>query len=181
MPASPRLRTRQIEFLEPDQVRARNPAVRGETLGALSLQPRTRWSNPGSYSAPSGTYLATTAEERYRFHAGRRVVATESPGTGGLRRGPAGRLTFAVVATGAAFDDLPAARGVAARLRRVRLQMFETAPHPVTLTTSLADADSLRYYPAYESAPLAELGAAAARSRPSTICSSSWCSVPTAG
>ena len=44
------------------------------------------------------------------------------------------------------------------RLRRVRLQMLQTAPFPTTLTTSLADSDSLRYYPAYEAAPLAELG-----------------------
>ena len=43
-------------------------------------------------------------------------------------------------------------------MRRVRLQMLQTAPYAPTLTTSLADADTLRYYPAYESAPLAELG-----------------------
>ena len=36
--------------------------------------------------------------------------------------------------------------------------MLETAPFAATLTTSLADADTLRYYPAYESAPLAQLG-----------------------
>ncbi len=31
----PEAAARQIEFLEPDEVRARNPAVGGETLGAL--------------------------------------------------------------------------------------------------------------------------------------------------
>ena len=36
--------------------------------------------------------------------------------------------------------------------------MLQTAPYAPTLTTSLADADTLRYYPAYESAPLAQLG-----------------------
>jgi glycine/D-amino acid oxidase-like deaminating enzyme len=36
--------------------------------------------------------------------------------------------------------------------------MFETDPHPGQLTTALADADSLRYYPAYEHAPRHELG-----------------------
>ena len=36
--------------------------------------------------------------------------------------------------------------------------MLETAPFASTLTTSLADADSLRYYPAYESAGLERLG-----------------------
>ena len=63
-----------------------------------------------------------------------------------------------VVATGAAYDHLPGAAPLAARLRRVRLQMLETAPFATTVTTSLADADTLRYYPAYESAPLAQLG-----------------------
>ncbi len=63
-----------------------------------------------------------------------------------------------MLATGAAYDHLPGSRAVAARLRRVRLQMLETAPYASTLTTSLADADTLRYYPAYESAPLGRLG-----------------------
>ena len=63
-----------------------------------------------------------------------------------------------VLATGAAYDQLPGSRALAARLRRVRLQMLQTAPYAPTLTTSLADADTLRYYPAYESAPLARLG-----------------------
>jgi glycine/D-amino acid oxidase-like deaminating enzyme len=43
-------------------------------------------------------------------------------------------------------------------MQRVRLQMLETAPFPSRLTTSLADADTLRYYPAYEVVPLAGLG-----------------------
>lgn len=37
-----------------------------------------------------------------------------------------------------------------ARTRRVRLQMLETAPYQGRLTTSLADADSMRYYPAFD-------------------------------
>ncbi len=63
-----------------------------------------------------------------------------------------------VLATGAAYDHLPGTEAVAARLRRVRLQMVQTAPFAPTLTTSLADADSLRYYPAYEAAGLERLG-----------------------
>jgi glycine/D-amino acid oxidase-like deaminating enzyme len=35
-------------------------------------------------------------------------------------------------------------------VRRVRLQMMQTAPFARRLTTSVADADSLRYYPAYD-------------------------------
>ncbi len=63
-----------------------------------------------------------------------------------------------VIATGAAYDHLAAAAPLAARLRRVRLQMFETAPFRGHVATSVADADSLRYYPAYEPAPRHELG-----------------------
>jgi len=37
-----------------------------------------------------------------------------------------------------------------APLRRVRLQMFETEPLGEVMTTSLADGDSLRYYPAFD-------------------------------
>ena len=63
-----------------------------------------------------------------------------------------------VLATGAAYDHLPGSDALTTRLRRVRLQMLQTAPFPMTLTTSLADSDSLRYYPAYEPAPLGQLG-----------------------
>ena len=58
-----------------------------------------------------------------------------------------------VLCTGAAFT------GVAGRyqpflardgVRRVRLQMMQTAPLAERLTTAVADGDSLRYYPAYD-------------------------------
>ena len=35
-------------------------------------------------------------------------------------------------------------------MRRVRLQMMQTAPLAERVTTALADGDSLRYYPAYD-------------------------------
>lgn len=40
-----------------------------------------------------------------------------------------------------------------APLRRVRLQMLETGPFDKSVGAALADADSLRYYPAYAGAP----------------------------
>jgi glycine/D-amino acid oxidase-like deaminating enzyme len=39
---------------------------------------------------------------------------------------------------------------VASPVRRVRLQMMQTAPMAERITTALADGDSLRYYPAYD-------------------------------
>ena len=63
-----------------------------------------------------------------------------------------------MVATGAAYDHLPGTEDVGIRLRRVRLQMLETGPFAPRVTTALADADTLRYYPAYDVAPLELLG-----------------------
>ena len=102
-------------------------------------------------------HLRATAGERYRFHAGTRIVGA-GPRSLVDAAGTRWEGDLAVVATGVAFDHLPGSAGVASKLRRVRLQMFETAPFAARLTTSLADADSMRYYPAYEVAPLDDLG-----------------------
>ena len=147
---------RGISFLEPREVRERNPAVAGAVAGALYctrdavVEPRL------ALGALRAHLDATAGRDRYRFHPGHRVVAAEASAvvdsTGRRWEGDP-----VVVATGAAYDHLPAAGAPAARLRRVRLQMLETAPFGPRLTTSLADADTLRYYPAYEVAPLSQL------------------------
>jgi hypothetical protein len=64
--------------------------------------------------------------------------------------------------TGVAGPHLASSRALAKDsggrgLRRVRLQMLQTAPFPGTLTTSVADGDSLRYYPAYDVPALSAL------------------------
>jgi FAD dependent oxidoreductase TIGR03364 len=149
---------RSIVFLEPAEVRGCNPAVAGDVTGALFcaldavVEPRL---------APHALreHLCIHASDRYRFYPGRRVADT-APGAVLDTRGGRWEGDLVVVATGAAYDHLPAAAAapLASRLRRVRLQMFETDPYPQPLTTSLADGDSLRYYPAYERAPRHELG-----------------------
>jgi FAD dependent oxidoreductase TIGR03364 len=147
---------RAVSFLEPDQVRACNPAVAGDVAGALHcradgvVEPRKA---PGALRE----HLAQRAPERYRFHPCRRVNAVETHGVRDTT-GTQWSGDLVVVATGAAYDHLPATAAFASQLRRVRLQMFETAPYHRALTTSLADADSLRYYPAYEATGLGALG-----------------------
>ena len=65
-----------------------------------------------------------------------------------------------------------------AGLRRVRLQMLQTQPFPGRLTTSVADGDSLRYYPAYDVPSLASLPPQAeVAARTGRSCS--WCSAST--
>ena len=60
------------------------------------------------------------------------------------------RADMVVVATGDAYDGVAARHLSAAPLRRCRLQMCQTEPFPHTLATSIADGDSLRYYPAFD-------------------------------
>jgi FAD dependent oxidoreductase TIGR03364 len=147
---------RSISFLEPDAVRACNPAVQGEVTGALHCT-EDAVVEPRLALGALRDHLAATHGDRYRFHPRCRIAAT-APYAVVDTTGARWEADVVVLATGAAYDHLPGSEAVAARLRRVRLQMLQTAPFAPRLTTSLADADSLRYYPAYESAPLAALG-----------------------
>jgi FAD dependent oxidoreductase TIGR03364 len=147
---------RCIRFLEPADVRACNGAVSGEVTGALHCE-LDAVVEPRLAAAALRAHLAARAPGRYRFHPARRVTET-APRAVIDTAGTRWEGDLVVIATGAAYDHLAAAAPLAARLRRVRLQMFETDPFPGRLTTSVADADSLRYYPAYEPAPRHELG-----------------------
>ena len=147
---------RSISFLEPDDVRACNPAVRGDIEGALHCT-EDAVVEPRLALGALREHMETTYGDRYRFHPRCRVVRA-GPRALVDTTGARWEGDLVVLATGAAYDHFPGVQELAARLRRVRLQMLQTAPFATKLTTSLADSDSLRYYPAYESAPLGQLG-----------------------
>jgi FAD dependent oxidoreductase TIGR03364 len=149
---------RAITFVGPDEVRARNPALGGPCDGALHcavdavVEPRQVL---GALRDHLAGHPATAA--RYRYHPRHRVVAVE-PGAVRDSRGQQWSGDCVVMATGAAYDQLPEFGDAAAGLRRVRLQMCETAPLGARLTTAVADADTMRYYPAYDVVSLEGLG-----------------------
>ncbi|MFC8516732.1 TIGR03364 family FAD-dependent oxidoreductase [Streptomyces sp. NPDC057257] len=143
------------KLLTPGEARALNPALRGGFDAALycerdaAVEPRT-------------AQLALRAEllksPNYSFLPGREV--REVVGAGAVRddHGDVHGADAVLLCTGAwlgglvrelAGPDLP--------VRRVRLQMMQTDPLGEPLTTSVADADSFRYYPAYASPALDEL------------------------
>jgi FAD dependent oxidoreductase TIGR03364 len=146
--------SRSVTFLEPEEVAAQNPAVTGEVTGGLycmldaMVEPRRALGALRKYLDEANNY---------EFHPGRRIVDLAEQAVIDST-GQRWDADFVVVATGAAYDDLPGTEHLARRLRRVRLQMLETAPYEHQLTTSLADGDSLRYYPAYEGVSLDPLG-----------------------
>ncbi len=138
---------RGIRIVERDEARRINPAVGGAPLAALhcSLDAKVE---PRACLPAVRAWLAEGHPGRFRYEAGRPVTSI-SAGTVEDATGEVHRGDLVVVCPGAWVDG-PVAELVAGRpLRRVRLQMLQTAPPPVPLTTMLADADSLRYYPAF--------------------------------
>ena len=147
--ALPDAKERDFELLGPDGVRAVNPALRGEFLGGLFcrldaiVEPRT--------ALPA--LRAALAGPGYQWLPGREAVKVAANGvrdhTGRWHRGD-----LVVLCTGANFTGVAgrhlAGSGALTSLRRVRLQMLQTEPFAAQLTTSVADGDSLRYYPAYD-------------------------------
>jgi len=145
----PDAKERDFDLLDPDGVRAVNPALRGEFRGGLFcrldaiVEPRV--------ALPA--LRASLTGPEYEWLPGREAVEVAAHGvrdhTGRWHRGD-----LVVLCTGANFTGVAGRHlegsGALAGLRRVRLQMLQTAPFPGHLTTSVADGDSLRYYPAYE-------------------------------
>ena len=148
--ALPDTSRRGFELLDPGGVREVNPALRGELAGGLLcradaiVEPRQVLPALRGYLAGDG--------DGYQWRPGREVTEI-APNAVRDHTGAWHRCDLVVLCTGAAFT------GVAGRyqpflardgVRRVRLQMMQTAPLAERLTTAVADGDSLRYYPAYD-------------------------------
>ena len=161
--ALPDAKQREFELLSPDEVRSVNPALRGEFLGGLRCRadaiveprvalPALRASLAGpSYDWLPGLEAVEVAPHGVRdqhgtWHRGDLVVLCTGANFTGLA-GPHLAATGALASASAAGGE---AAAEPTGLRRVRLQMLQTLPFDGKLTTSLADGDSLRYYPAYD-------------------------------
>jgi FAD dependent oxidoreductase TIGR03364 len=145
--ARPDAAARGYKLLTAGEARAVNPALRGGFDAALwcerdaAVEPRT---------AQLALKQALLSSGRYTYLGGREVREVVGPASVRDDHGDVHTGDAVVLATGAwlgglvrelAGPDLP--------VRRVRLQMMQTDPLGATLTTSVADADSFRYYPAY--------------------------------
>jgi FAD dependent oxidoreductase TIGR03364 len=136
---------RGLRLLDPAEVQAVNPAVRGTVLGAM-LCTRDAVVEPGSVLPALRRAMADRGG--YCYAGGRTAVAAE-PGLVRDHTGQEWRSDVTILCPGAAHTGVAAPWLAAAPLRRCRLQMMQTEPLAERLTTSLADGDSLRYYPAF--------------------------------
>jgi FAD dependent oxidoreductase TIGR03364 len=145
---------RATTYVSPDEIVALNPGVQGDVAGGLYCT-RDAVVEPRFALEALRSYLA--ARDSYTYHPGRRIISLSTHAVTDVS-GMRWEADVVFVTTGAACNELAGTEDVASRLRRVRLQMMETAPFAGVLTTALADADTLRYYPAYEVVPLDALG-----------------------
>lgn len=151
----PDAKQREFKLLSASEVRAVNPALQGDFLGGLYcradaiVEPRLALpALRASLAGPGYTWLPGLEAVEVAANGVRDVHGT-------WHRGDLVVLCTGANFTGLAGPHLTATRALAkdaggAGLRRVRLQMLQTAPLPGPLTTSVADGDSLRYYPAFE-------------------------------
>jgi FAD dependent oxidoreductase TIGR03364 len=144
--AGPDAAARGVEVVSHGDARRLNPALGGRFLAAL-------WCRHDAVVEPGAVLGAVRghleSQGSYLFVPGRTVVdvsgAAAVDATGTRYDGD-----LVIVCPGAEHGLLGAATLAAAPVRRCRLQMMETAPADFALTTAIADADSLRYYPAFD-------------------------------
>ncbi|MFI6334788.1 TIGR03364 family FAD-dependent oxidoreductase [Streptomyces sp. NPDC050535] len=153
--ARPDAAARGYKLLTAGEARAVNPALRGTYDAALycerdaAVEPRV---------AQLALREALLESPRYTFLPGREV--RDVVGEHAVRddHGDVHRGDVVVLCTGAWLGGLVRElAGPELPVRRVRLQMMQTEPLGEPLTTSVADADSFRYYPAYRGEALDRL------------------------
>jgi len=144
---------RGFELLDPAGVRAVNPTVRGDVIGGLLCR-RDAVVEPGLVLGALRATLEATG--RYTWHPCRQVVDVDTGPNGTAvavdHLGNRHEGDLVVLCIGDRLSGLGGRVGATlaeAPLRRCRLQMMQTAPFAEHLTTAVADADSMRYYPAF--------------------------------
>ncbi|MEV2219684.1 TIGR03364 family FAD-dependent oxidoreductase [Nocardia vinacea] len=157
--ARPDAGARGFELREPEQVRAINPALRGKFLAGLHCSTDAAVESRQVLPALRA-YM--TASDRYTFHASteaRQVTDTGSGATVLDDQGHSFEADLVLVCPGAAHTGLTRELVGTIPVRRVRLQMMQTAPLGEPLTTAIADGDSFRYYPGFAGPELDVLNA----------------------
>lgn len=144
---------RGFAVLEPDRARALNPALRGEFLAALHCSRDAAVESRQAMPAIRA-HLADTG--RYTFRPGTEARSV-SGGTVRDDRGGRHDGDVVLICAGAAHGGLVAELAGDLPVRRVRLQMMQTAPLGEPLPTAIADGDSLRYYPGFAGTALEAL------------------------
>lgn len=170
--AAPEGADRGVALLDAAEARRANPALRGPFLAALwcsrdaAVESRVALPALRAHLAPTGRYRFLAGREARRVDTGPHGV-TVLDHSGARHHGDLAVLCPGATLTGLAAELVAERTGAQANeptgglpVRRVRLQMMQTAPLGEPLPTAIADGDSLRYYPAFAGPALDALRAA---------------------
>lgn len=151
--AMPDAGQRGYELIDAAGARELNPALRGEFAGGLLCR-RDAIVEPRQVPGALRDHLLATGGQNtgYTWLPGSQAVEV-APRAVRDHTGAWHRADLVVLCTGAAHTGVAGphlAGWDRPPVRRVRLQMMQTVPFAGRLTTSVADGDSLRYYPAYD-------------------------------
>ena len=144
-------------LLDESEAKSLNPALRGNFKAALycsldaSVEPSQVLGSIRQHLLSGGNYSWIPNTE---------IVDVIDAPTGPVAVSSSGVVfegDYAVVCPGADHSRLFGTQLSQAPIQRVRLQMMSTLPLGEKLTTSIADGDSLRYYPAYSVPALRKL------------------------
>ena len=138
---------REFELLDHDEVLQRNPALEGHFEAGLYCG---RDAAVESRAALGALRAAMSATGRYQYLPGRELVGLGDHEVTD-HRGESHRGDHVWLCLGATLSGFAAELFESEPLRRVRLNMAETSPLGRTLTTSVANGDSFRYYPGFRS------------------------------
>jgi FAD dependent oxidoreductase TIGR03364 len=137
---------RQFELLDADEARRVNPGLHGTFLAGLHCPLDAAVESRLALGVLRGWMLGTG---RYEYVAPREVVAVSDHAvtdhTGSEHAGD-----LVVLCVGAVEGGVMGELFEGTQLQRVRLHMIETEPLGRELSTSVADGNSLRYYPAFK-------------------------------
>jgi FAD dependent oxidoreductase TIGR03364 len=139
---------RELQLLDPAAARELNPALRGDFAAALWC-PLDAKVEPRHCLPAIRQHLTVGWGAAYHWLAPRTITAIGN-GTVTDHTGAHHEADLVIVCPGAEQNG-PIAELLEHRpLRRVKLQMLQTAPLDQPLTTMLADSTSLRFYPGFD-------------------------------
>jgi len=142
--------SRKWEILGKKETQKINPALKGNYLASLwcpldaTVEPNSVLTSFRAQMAKNSQYIWRNSVEIIDVKsAGDRVTAV-------AKSGEVFEGDFLILCPGADHESLFKEQFDSAPIRKVYLQMMSTAPFQEQITTSIADGDSMRYYPGYD-------------------------------
>ena len=148
---------RKWEILGRKETQKINPALKGNYLASLwcpldaTVEPNSVLTSLRAGLSKSPNYIWRNSVDVVD------IKSSENRVTAVAKSGEVFEADFLILCPGADHESLFKEQFDTAPIRKVYLQMMNTAPFDEVITTSIADGDSMRYYPGYDVPSLQQL------------------------